>query len=144
MIVWRIANKNYADLSGHNGLYFPGRWHSKGKPIVYFADHPALAMLEVLVNMDIEEEFLTEYVMLKIEIPDSINVEKINTDPFDEFNCQKLGNEWLKNEKTSVCRVRSILSPESYNYLFNPLHFKAQKTKILKAAPFIFDARLFG
>lgn len=143
MIVWRVANKSRADLIGSGGLYYPGRWHSKGKPIVYFSEHPALAILEVLVNMDIESHLLTEYVMMKVKLADGINIKEISEYPFDKIICRKLGDEWLKKEETSVCRVRSVITPESYNYLFNPLHFKAPKTKIINIAPFKFDARLF-
>jgi len=47
MELWRISN--YADLSGAGGLQAAGRWHTRGKRIVYLADHPASALLEMLV-----------------------------------------------------------------------------------------------
>ncbi len=143
MITWRIANKNRADLSGHGGLYYSGRWHSQGKPIVYFAEHPALAALEVLVNMDIDVHFLTQYVMMKIEISDSANIERIDIDPHDKIKCQKTGDAWLKASSSPICRVKSAISPESYNYLFNPLHPDARQVEIVDIKPFAFDARLF-
>jgi len=48
MELWRISN--YADLSGGGGLQAAGRWHTRGKRIVYLADHPASAVLEMLVH----------------------------------------------------------------------------------------------
>ena len=50
MELWRISN--YADLSGIGGLKAAGRWHSQGRRIVYLADHPSSALLEMLVHMD--------------------------------------------------------------------------------------------
>jgi RES domain-containing protein len=52
MELWRISN--YADLSGAGGLRAAGRWHSQGKRIVYLADHPSSALLEMLVHLDRE------------------------------------------------------------------------------------------
>ena len=50
MELWRISN--YADLSGAgDGLLAAGRWHTRGRRIVYLADHPASALLEMLVHM---------------------------------------------------------------------------------------------
>ena len=51
MKVWRISN--HGDLSGRGGLRAAGRWHCAGRPIVYLAEHPASALLEVLVHFDI-------------------------------------------------------------------------------------------
>ena len=50
MLLWRISN--YADLIGTGGLLFPGRWHSAGRPIVYLAESPAGALVEILVHLD--------------------------------------------------------------------------------------------
>lgn len=50
MELWRISN--YADLSGEGGLRAAGRWHTRGKRIVYLTDHPASALLELLAHMD--------------------------------------------------------------------------------------------
>lgn len=59
MRLWRISN--YADIKGIEGLKTPGRWHNKEIPVVYLAESPALAMLEVLVHFEMSPE----------EVPDS-------------------------------------------------------------------------
>ena len=51
MRLWRISN--YADLAGTGGLVDNARWHSKGRRIVYLADSPASALLELLVRFDV-------------------------------------------------------------------------------------------
>jgi len=50
MRLWRISD--HANLSGDGGIFFSARWHSRGKRIVYLADHPASALLEVIVHVD--------------------------------------------------------------------------------------------
>jgi len=50
MFLWRISK--FADLSGKGGELVSGRWHNKGHPIVYCADHPSTALLEMIVHMN--------------------------------------------------------------------------------------------
>ena len=54
MRLWRISNR--ASLSGDGGLLASARWHSRGKRIVYLADHPASALLEVIVHLEVKAE----------------------------------------------------------------------------------------
>lgn len=66
MRLWRISN--YADIKGIEGLKTPGRWHNKGIPVVYLAESPALAMLEVLVHFEMSaEEVPDSYQLLEVE-----------------------------------------------------------------------------
>lgn len=69
MELWRISN--YADLSGAGGLQAAGRWHTRGKRIVYLADHPASALLEMLVHMD-RELIPATYRLLRIVVSETV------------------------------------------------------------------------
>ena len=43
-----------------------------GVPVVYLADHPALAALEVRVHLDLPFELLpTDYVLMRVDVPDA-------------------------------------------------------------------------
>ena len=103
MIVWRIAHERFANLSGEGGLHVAGRWHSKGRPVCYLAEHPALAMLEVRAHMDLESALLSHYVMLKVHVPDTIAISSIEEACPDEADTQVLGDRWLANGETAVC-----------------------------------------
>ena len=71
MRLWRISN--HASLSGDGGLYASGRWHTRGRRVVYLADHPASALLEVMVHLEIDAEDLpTHYQLLGVEVPDGL------------------------------------------------------------------------
>jgi RES domain-containing protein len=72
MELWRIAN--YADLSGIGGLKAAGRWHSQVRRILYLADHPSSAMLEMLVHMD-RDLIRPTYQLLRIDLPPAITME---------------------------------------------------------------------
>lgn len=51
MLVYRIGNsQRIRDLKGTEGLYAAGRWHQKGRLILYTSSSISLAKLEVLAN----------------------------------------------------------------------------------------------
>jgi RES domain-containing protein len=72
VILWRISN--YADLSGTGGVLHPGRWHHRGRPIVYLAESPAAALLEVLVHVQVSHpgELPAHYQLMEIALPDGV------------------------------------------------------------------------
>ena len=45
MLLWRLTRRPHADLSGRGGEIADGRWHSRGRPVVYCASSAALAVL---------------------------------------------------------------------------------------------------
>lgn len=66
VVLWRISN--HRSLAGGGALRAPGRWHTRGRRIVYCAQTPAAALLETLVHVEIEVRDLpTRYRLLKIE-----------------------------------------------------------------------------
>src|SRR6267378_2707811 len=127
MRLWRISN--HASLSGDGGLYASGRWHSRGRRVVYFADHPASALVEVMVHLEIDAEDLpTHYQLLGIAVPDELAITT-----FDEHNLPRnwreqkaltriLGDDWLRGESTALLRVPSAIIPDTNNYVLNPAH----------------------
>src|SRR3984893_1129759 len=72
MQLWRISN--HADLTGIGGLRAAGRWHSQGRRIVYLADHPSSALLEMLVHLD-RDLIPSTYQLLRISIPSDMKIE---------------------------------------------------------------------
>jgi RES domain-containing protein len=141
--LWRVAFDRYADLSGVGGLHRPGRWHSVGRPIVYAAEHSALAMLEVRVHLDLTASYVSKFVIMKINVQNDVRVDTIDAEPSDETATRALGDAWLAASLTCICRVKSALAPDAFNYLINPLHPDIGMISLEAAAPMVFDARLF-
>jgi RES domain-containing protein len=85
MLLWRISN--YADLSGEGGRRSDGRWHEQGRSVVYLAEHPALALLEVLVHLEIDPDDLpSSYQLLTVEVPDGLKIEALRPDDPTEMH----------------------------------------------------------
>lgn len=148
MILWRISN--YQTLDGTGGLYVSGRWHTKGRPVIYCTWNPSTALLETLVHMEIDAEDLPErFQVLKIEGPDTLSIEKIDADTLpptwaqDTIVTQNLGDSWLSAKQSLLLEVPSALVPETTNILINPMHEEAGLLKIIRIYEHAFDARLF-
>jgi RES domain-containing protein len=148
MILWRISN--YEDLKGIGGLRAGGRWHFPGQPVVYLAEHPALAFLEVLVHHEVSriEDLPKYYQLLKVEMDDSIAVADLSELPDDwktSANWSKnAGTEWLSVRSSLLLKVPSVLVPYASNYLFNPAHPDAAKARIVDAMRVDHDPRILS
>jgi RES domain-containing protein len=77
MELWRISS--YIDLSGTGGLNAAARWHSQGRRIVYLADHPSSALLEMLVHID-RNLVPSTYQLLRIIVPSDLAIETVGID----------------------------------------------------------------
>jgi RES domain-containing protein len=139
MIVWRLCRRPHADLSGEGARRFGGRWNSRGRAVVYLAEHPALAALEVRVHLDLPFELLpVDFVLMRVAVPDS---------PMTEYEAPDdsvaMGNAWLTEARSAVLRVPSVLVPHAWNILLNPNHSDAARALIGEIEPFGFDPRLW-
>lgn len=147
MDLWRISN--YDDLSGVGGLKAPGRWHSKGNPVVYFGENPSLCMLETLVHLDLRADEIPEnYQLLHVAVEDFVSVASLDPEglPFEwEFNywlTRAIGDEFLREKSAALLKVPSVLVPDQFNYIFNPLHEHAQGVSIISVKAHPYDKRL--
>lgn len=144
MKLWRISN--YADLSGMGGVRFPARWHSKGRPILYTAEHPAGALTEFLAHMDIED-LPVDFQLLTIEAPDDIQLPAIDLNKLPEgwtanlAATRAVGDAWLRDGTSLLLRVPSVLVPQALNVLINPMHADAPSLKIISAEKVPLDTR---
>jgi RES domain-containing protein len=144
---WRISN--HLDLGGWGGRNFSSRWSSLGKRIVFLAESPAGAMLEVLVHLKEREEGLPRiYTLLRIEAPDDLFIKQLNTiAPTDwkerlEFT-RDLGDAWLASRESPLARVPSAIVPQTWNHLLNPEHPDAKQVEVAEVIREHFDSRLF-
>lgn len=144
MILWRISR--HRDLSGTGGLRSPGQWHHAGQPVVYLAESPASALLEVCVHTS-ANDVPPDFTVLKIEAPEvQVQAIRLNDLPAGwqsrlEFT-RDLGTAWFQKKETPLLRVPSAIVPETANFLLNPTHFDAKKFSIVEASSYPFDFRL--
>ena len=145
MLLWRISR--HAELSGRGGLHAPGRWHHRGAPIVYLAETPAGALLEVCVHTS-ANDVPPSYALIALDVEESISIEMLDASslPKDwierKENTRDIGSEWLRSMRSALLRVPSALLPATSNVLLNPLHSDAGRVRIESSFDFPFDPRI--
>jgi RES domain-containing protein len=143
--LWRISN--HIDLSGRGGLLAAGRWHRLGTPVVYAADHPSTAMLEVLAHLDLDD-VPARYRLMAIEAPDDasrleIAAEELPTDwRMNVEGTRELGNRLLYAGAHLMIVVPSVLVRGAWNVLMNPRHPEIARCSVAEIWEDAFDPRL--
>ena len=143
--LWRVSR--HVDLSGAGGLSASGRWHTRGRRVIYGASSPALAVLEVLVHLEIDaSDHPLGYHLIEIQAPDDVMDLELRalrkTWQSREFDTQALGDAWLAAGETLLLRVPSAVVPGSWNFLINPGHPRMRRVRIVTTTPDPFDRRL--
>ena len=146
MIVYRITRAVHQELDGEGARRSGGRWNSPGVPVVYASGTRALAALEYLVHIDIDE-VPDDLVLLSVGVPDELLVEEVADSVMDRktrsAEQRAVGDAWAKSGGAAVLSVPSGLIPEERNYVLNPRHPSAKGVRVVHARSFVFDERLW-
>lgn len=145
MRLWRISS--YPGLTGLGGTYVDGRWHTKPRRVIYAAEHPALAMVEVLAHMNLSIDNVP--IGLRLISIDVAKRAKRAPPPelpsgwqANQPTTRRIGNQWLDAGDALLLPVPSAILPESRNYLINPLHPQAVRALVeTDHGPFWVDPR---
>lgn len=141
MRVVRLCKRKYGTLDGKGAAITGARWNSPGHAVAYTASCGALAVAEYLVHLGTLPTYL---VLMLIEIPDTLAIERVPSVPADVATSRQIGDEWLDSKSTAVLEVPSVLVPRQKNFLINPKHKLSGSIKVLEINPFAFDSRLLS
>lgn len=153
MKVYRIEREKYLEttLSGIGASMTEGyRWNSLNTKLVYTAESRAIAMLEISVHLDLNEDLPDDRFYVEIEIPDSVSILEVlrNHLPKDwqsnppGLATQTIGDDFVIQNEAAILKVPSSLVPEEYNYLINPNNSEASKIKVISTTKLRFDSRI--
>lgn len=146
---WRIVKEVHAPtaFSGEGAARTGGRWNSRGTRVVYASATQSLALLESLVHLN--PAFLFRYAVIGLEFPGSVleilRHDKLPADWMSEppaVTTKRLGDQWVREQRSAVLAVPSVLVRSEINYLLNPAHPDFDKIKISPPEPFSLDPRL--
>lgn len=126
-----------------------GRWNSAGRSIVYTAEHPAAAVLEVLVHLKRAQLLRDAYVMVEVEVPDGLIRSLDPAALRDGWDAAEesaagtdVGDAWFDEQVSVALRMPSAVMRGQYNVLLNPEHPQRSSARLGKPEPFLFDPRL--
>jgi RES domain-containing protein len=149
MVVYRLARTKYAnDLSGEGSRLHGGRWNHIGVPCIYSSVSKALAVLEYTVNTNIHD-IPRRLSMISIEIPDDgIEIIPVGRLPGNwtlapaPDETKNFGTRLLKPPAHLVIQMPSVVIPDEFNYLLNPMHLRAAEFRIIEIKDFVYDLRM--
>lgn len=149
--MWRLSKASYAQtaLSGRGSALRAGRWHARGRPVVYAASSAALALLETLVHVDRADLLRAEYVAIPLRVPGD-TVERVDRAALPNdwrawphpASTQTLGTAWFDGARSAALVVPSAVVPHEWNVLLNPLHPRFHEVEVGVPEPFPVDVRL--
>lgn len=150
--VYRVVRQKYANRPLDTGgtRLNGGRWNPPGTGILYTAEHPALALVEILVHLPgVPYDELPAYRLFTLEIPDAsrriLNVDALP--PYWNENTyarsQHILSEWLREPDVMALGVPSSVMPDGVNYLLHPAHPGYQTVHVAAEKDLIFDPRLW-
>jgi RES domain-containing protein len=143
VIVYRLCKRAHVALDGEGARLWGGRWNSVGRPMVYAAATPSLAVLEILVHLDLPTELLpNDLRLLTIDIPDGAPVHRFEASGLDAADCLAAGDAFLDAGDALVMLVRSVVVPQEWNALVNVSHPDMRRVSVQSDEPFRLDPRL--
>jgi len=151
MEAYRLSREKFAvNLSGKGAALKGARWNSIGVELIYTASNRSLAMAEVAVHFTLAT-LPSDYMIITIFIPNNISIQKFkianlptnwNTFPHPSTT-QKIGDQFIADNKFCVLQIPSAVTQGDYNLLINPNHPDFKRIKIIATDKFPFDKRIF-
>jgi RES domain-containing protein len=147
---WRIADGRFDPFSPVGASLVGGRWNSPGLGVIYASRSYAGAMLECLAHAGIGRVPRT-HVAVEIAIAEALAVERHDEsslpagwDHADLRVARAFGDAWIRELRTAVLVVPSVVARREGKVLINPQH--PDLSGIIAGAPetVVWDARLFA
>jgi RES domain-containing protein len=148
--VWRIADRRFDVFSAIGASLVGGRWNSPGLGVIYASRSYAGAMLECLAHAGIGR-VPTTHVAIEIAIAATVSVERRDEsslpagwDSADLRVARAFGDAWIRERRSAVLVVPSVVARREANVLLNPQHADFKKIVAGSPEPVVWDARLFA
>jgi RES domain-containing protein len=148
--VWRIASAAHAACDGDGARRYGSRWTPRGLPAVFTSATLSLAALERFVHIDPDLEPV-DLVAIAVDIETNIAIETVavgdlppdwRTYPAPP-TLALVGERWLRESRTAVLSVPSVVVPDERNFVLNPNHADFARLVINPSEPFSFDPRMW-
>lgn len=114
-----------------------------------------MALVEVLANLEGNPDlFPDSFQLIRAEASENVSIGVLTNDVLNDdalpanwrdnlATTRAIGDKWLQSGSSALLKVPSVPSPESLNYLFNPLHKDAAGVTIVWCKRLNYDRRLF-
>jgi RES domain-containing protein len=129
LIAYRIGSSAYPLLDGAGAAASDlARWNSRGRHIIYTAEHYATALLEKAAQLS-GLKMPRTLVYARIDVPSDASVEELDPDDLPGWDSgsksesQHFGDLWYDEKRTLLLLVPSLVAPGlERNLLINQRH----------------------
>ncbi len=157
MLLYRVVRAKYADrpLDVEGSRLYGGRWSPPGVGILCAAEHPALALVEILVHAPrVPYDQLPHYRLFTIGLPDETPDAPVRRilasgelppywqEPTYERSQRVLGS-WLTQPDVVALGVPSAVLPVGVNYLLHAAHRDYGRLRVVREEPLLIDSHLW-
>lgn len=137
-------------FSGEGAWKYGGRWNSVGIRVIYCSSTLSLAMLEIIAHLDDYASLVGNYSYVPLEIPaeliEPVQLKQVPSgwnSPSPTTGSQHHGDNWASKNQSVALAVPSVIVPDEYNFVLNPLHPDFGRIVIGQARALDVDHRLF-
>ncbi len=149
MQIFRIADERHPLWDGTGAALVGGRWNSPGQPVIYGSLSYSCAMLEMLAHANIGR-IPTTHCFVIAEIPDAVAIERHDAASLpvewaveNSSAARLFGDRWLKEARSAILVIPSVVARLEWNALVNPLHPDSSKLIVSLPEKVVWDKRLF-
>lgn len=149
MQIFRIGDERHPLWDGTGAALVGGRWNSPGRQVIYGSLSYACAMLEILAHANIGRIPATHRFVVA-DVPEGVAVERHDAsslppgwDTEHGSVARGFGDLWLKEARSAILLVPSVVARLEWNALVNPLHSDSARLSVSAADKVVWDKRLF-
>lgn len=137
-------------FSGEGARKYGGRWNSVGTRVIYCSSTLSLAMLEIIAHLDDYASLMDNYSYVPLDIPGEL-IEMVQpkqlplgwNSPSPTTGSQHHGDNWVTENRSVALAVPSVIVPDEYNFVLNPLHPDFGRVVVGQTKRLDVDHRLF-
>lgn len=139
-VAYRIGSRAHPVLDGGGAAASDNaRWNSRGRYVIYAAEHYATALLEKAAQLN-SIKIPCTLVYGRIDVPADVTVEEIRPGDLpgweadDKTVSQRFGDRWYDDQRSLVLLVPALIAPGlERNVLINQRH--AEFARVTAATP---------
>ncbi len=126
---YRIGARHYRLFDGSGAAASDrARWNSRGRRVIYAAEHYATAVLEKLAQVN-AVKLPASLVYIEIHVPKGLRIERVDPaavkrwDADDKAASQEFGDRWYDEQRSAVLLVPALAAPGlEWNVAINQQH----------------------
>jgi RES domain-containing protein len=149
MQIFRIGDERHPLWDGTGAALVGGRWNSPGRQVIYGSISYACAMLEILAQANIGRIPMSHCFVIA-DVPDDMMIERHDAktlpagwDAESSSAARDFGDLWLKEARSAILLVPSVVARLEWNALVNPSHPDAAHLNLSASEKVVWDRRLF-